>query len=298
MLRKRHSVITTLRGIIYIFPALIILILFNIYPIIKSFDMSLYTHYNYFKDIVYERGFDNFIYIFKDEEFMVALKNTFIFVLGVVPSSIVISLALAMLLNSKIKFSGIFRTIYFIPFVTSVIAISMVWRWIYDDAHGILNYFLGILGILPVRWISDPKWCMVSLIILSIWKSLGYNIIIFLAGLQNIDNQYIMAAKMDGASRKDRILHIIIPLMSPTIFFVCIISMINSFKVFDEVYALFGKQPGPLNSCLTMVYYIYDKFVNKYQYGTASAAALILFFIIMIFNFVQLYIGKKKIHYS
>lgn len=286
-----------LKGIMYVSPALIILTIFNIYPILKSFDMSFYTHYNYYKDIVYTRGLDNFYYIFNDREFLLALKNTFIYVLCVMPISIILSLFVAILLNSNIKFRGFFRTIYFIPFVTSTVAISMVWRWMYHADHGILNYLLQLIGLNPVKWLTDAKWAMPSLIILSVWKSLGYNIVIFLAGLQNIDDRYNFAAKIDGASKWQRIKNITIPLLSPTIFFVCIMTLISSFKVFGEVFALFDKQPGPLNSCLTMVYYIYNKFYNQYQYGIASAAVLILFIIISLFNLVQFYIGKKKVEY-
>ncbi|APH14810.1 binding--dependent transport system inner membrane component family protein [Clostridium sporogenes] len=286
-----------LKGIMYIAPAFVLLLIFNIYPIIKSFDMSFYTRYNYYKDIVYVRGLDNFYYIFSDKEFLTAMKNTFIYVLYVMPISIILSLIIAILLNSNIKFRGFFRTVYFIPFITSTVAISMVWRWMYHADHGIINYLLQVIGLSPVKWLSDPKWAMPSLIILSVWKSLGYNIVIFLAGLQNIDEQYNLAAKLDGANKWQRIKNITVPLLSPTIFFVCIMTLISSFKVFGEIFALFDKQPGPLNSCLAMVYYIYNKFYNQYQYGIASAAVFVLFIIISLFNFIQFYIGKKKVEY-
>lgn len=207
------------KGIMYIAPAFVLLLIFNIYPIIKSFDMSFYTRYNYYKDIVYARGLDNFYYIFSDKEFLIAMKNTFIYVLYVMPISIILSLIIAILLNSNIKFRGFFRTVYFIPFITSTVAISMVWRWMYHADHGIINYLLQVIGLSPVKWLSDPKWAMPSLIILSVWKSLGYNIVIFLAGLQNIDEQYNLAAKLDGANKWERIKNITVPLLSPTIIF-------------------------------------------------------------------------------
>lgn len=286
------------RGLLYLSPVLLVLGIFQLYPILKSLDMSFYIRYNYLQDIVYERGFENFVYIFNDSEFKIAIKNTFIFTTGVVPTSIILSLVIAVLLNSKIKFKGLFRSIYFLPFVTSVVAISTVWRWIYHSRYGVLNYFLGFIGIEPIHWITDPKWAMTSLIILSIWRDLGYNIIIFLAGLQNINPQYYRAANIDGASKWKQFIHITIPLLSPTIFFVSIMSMINSFKVFDEVFALFDKRPGPLNRCLTVVYYVYDQFANQYKYGIASAAVYVLFVIILFFTLIQLYIGRKKVHYD
>ncbi|WP_100374717.1 carbohydrate ABC transporter permease [Bacillus sp. FJAT-45037] len=289
---------STFKAFLYLLPALIILGTFNIYPIIRSFLMSFYTDYDFFNDEVFAYGFDNFVYLWNDPAFHRSVWNTIIFVLGVVPASIAISLVIAMLLSSKIKFRSLFRTIYFLPFVTSVVAVAIVWRWIFHSDYGLMNYFLGFVGIDPIRWLTDPTYAMPALIILSIWKGLGFNIIIFLAGLQNIDRQYYLAAKVDGASKWEQFKTITLPLLSPTMFFVSIISIINSFKVFDEIFALFGGQPGPGGSTLTVVYYVYQKFYEEWQFGIASAAAYILFMIIFLFTLVQLYIGKKKVHYN
>lgn len=259
--------------------------------------MSFYTDYDYFKDLVFARGLDNYKMIFQDPEFWKSMGNTLLFVVGVVPLSIIISLIIATLLNQKIKFRGLFRTVYFLPFVTSVVAVSIVWRWIFHSQYGVLNYFLGLIGISPVNWLTDPKWAMPSLVILAIWKGLGYNIIIFLAGLQNINQQYYLAAKIDGAGAWERFKNITVPLLSPTTFFISIVSIINSFKVFDEVYALFGGQPGPAGSAVTIVYYIYNKFYGEWDFGVASAAAYVLFLVIFIFTLIQLYFGKKKVNY-
>lgn len=282
----------------YLSPALSIIVVFQIYPIIKSLIMSFYTQYNYFKHIVFEYGFDNYINLFKDEKFILALKNTIVFVIGVVPISLILSLFIASILNSNIRFKSIFRNIYFLPFVTSTTAIAMAWRWIYHSQYGLLNYLLGLIGIDSISWLVDPKWSMLALIILSIWKTLGYNILIILTGLQNIDKQYYMAAKIDGAKPLKRFYKITLPLLSPTLFFVSITSLIGAFKVFGEVYILFEKMPGPLNSCLTMVYYIYDKLAVKYSYGMASAASVILFLIVLIITLIQFVISKKWVHYK
>ncbi|ETI68064.1 carbohydrate ABC transporter permease [Neobacillus vireti] len=287
----------TIKAILYLIPALLIIGTFSFYPIIKSFFMSFYTDYDYFKDLVFARGLDNYIFIFQDPEFWKSIQNTMIFVIGVVPLSIIISLVIATFLNQKIKFRGLFRTIYFIPFVTSVVAVSIVWRWIFHSQYGVLNYALGFLGISPIKWLSDPDWAMPSLIILAIWKGLGYNIIIFLSGLQNIDKQYYLAARIDGAGAWERFKNITVPLLSSTTFFISIVSIINSFKVFDEVFALFGGQPGPAGSAETIVYYIYNKFYGEWNFGVASAAAYVLLFIIFIFTLIQLYVGKKKVNY-
>lgn len=296
-MKNKPTMKSTIKGLLYLFPALLILGTFNIYPIIKSLLISFYTDYDFFEDVVYERGLDNFLFVFQDREFWLAMKNTFIYVLGVVPLSIIISLFIAILLNSKINFRSFFRTIYFIPFVTSVVAVSIVWKWIFHTDYGLLNYFLGFFGISPISWLTDPDWAMPALIILAVWKGLGYNIIIFLAGLQNINSQYYLAARIDGASPWNRFKNITVPLLSPTTFFISIVSIINSFKVFDEVFALFGGNPGPANSALTVVYYIFEKFYGEWEFGIASAAAYVLFLVIFVFTLIQLYIGKKKVTY-
>ncbi|WP_079710049.1 carbohydrate ABC transporter permease [Paraliobacillus ryukyuensis] len=289
---------STLKALLYLLPALLILVTFNIYPIVKSFLMSFYTDYDFFKNIINERGFSNFIELFQDPNFIQALQNTVIFVIGVVPISIILSLAIAILLNSKIKFSGLFRTIYFLPFVTSVVAVAIVWSWIFHSDYGLLNYFLGWFGVDPIDWLTDPTFAMPALIILSIWKGLGFNIIIFLAGLQSVNEQYYLAAKVDGASAWHRFKSVTLPLLSPTMFFVSIISIINAFKVFDEIFALFNGKPGPANSALTVVYYVYQKFYEEWEFGLASAAAFVLFIIVFLFTIIQLIIGRKFVHYQ
>ena len=287
----------SVKAYLYLLPALLVLSVFILYPMVKSFLMAFYTDYDYFTDEVNAYGFDNFVYLFHDSEFHQALWNTFIFVLGVVPASIVLSLIIAMMLNSKINFRGLFRTIYFIPFVTSVVAVSIVWRWIFHSDYGLFNYFLSFVGIDPIPWLTSAEWSMPALIILSIWKGLGYNIIIFLAGLQNINENYYKAAQIDGANRWHRFINVTLPGLAPTTFFVSIISIINGFKVFDEIYALFNGKAGIANSALTVVYYVFNKFYGEWEFGIASAAAYVLFIIIFIFTMIQLYIGKKKITY-
>jgi multiple sugar transport system permease protein len=214
-----------------------------------------------------------------------------------VPISIIISILIALMLNSKIKFGGLFRTCFFMPYVTSLVAVSIVWRWIYHKDYGILNYFLGIFGVHPIAWLDNPDVSMIALIILSIWKNIGYNVIIFLAGLQTIDKQYELAAQIDGAHYFKRVWNIVIPLLSPTTFFVAIVSVIGSFKIFDEVYALFnsgGGMAGPSDSALTVVFYIFRKFYGEWNFGVASAASFILFLVIMVFTVAQFCYARKR----
>lgn len=294
---EKPTLKSTLRALGYMAPMLVVIGIFNIYPILRSLAMSFYSDYNFYKDVVYAYGWDNFIQIFNDPNFFLAIKNTFIFVLGVVPLSIVISLGIALLLHNIQFLSSFFRSIYFLPFVTSTVAISIVWNWIYHSRYGLMNYFLGIFGIDPINWITDPNYAMLALIIMAIWKGLGFNIILFLVGLNNINQSYYSAAKVDGASGLQRFTNITVPLLGPTTFLVTVMGVINSFKVFDEVYALFQGRPGPGNSSLTVVYYIYEKFYTEYQYGVAAAAGIVLFLIILVVTLIQMAYNKKFIHY-
>ncbi|MER2132273.1 MAG: sugar ABC transporter permease [Carnobacterium inhibens] len=294
---EKPTLKSTLRAWAYIAPMIAIIGVFNIYPILKSLAMSFYSDYNFYQDVVYAYGWDNFIQIFNDPNFFLAIKNTFIFVLGVVPLSIMLSLGIALLLHNVQFLSGFFRSIYFLPFVTSTVAISIVWNWIYHSRYGLMNYFLGLFGVDPINWITDPKYSMLALVIMAIWKGLGFNIILFLVGLNNIDKGYYSAAKVDGASDLQRFTNITVPLLGPTTFLVTVMGVISSFKVFDEVYSLFQGRPGPGNSALTVVYYIYEKFYTEYQYGVATAAGIVLFLIILVVTLIQMAYNKKFVHY-
>jgi multiple sugar transport system permease protein len=288
---------STMKAWLYILPMMLIIFTFNLYPIVKSFAMSFYTDYNFYEDVVHAYGLGNFGTILQDSDFYLAIKNTFIFVLGVVPISIALSLGIALLLN-QIKFlSGFFRTVYFLPFVTSTVAISLVWNWLYHRNYGLMNYFLGWFGIEPIHWITDPDYSMLALVIMAVWKGLGFNIILFLVGLNNIDETYYKAAKVDGASGIRQFWNITLPLLGPTVFLVSVLGVINSFKVFDEVYALFQAKPGPAKSTLTIVYYLYEKFYTEYQYGIAAAAGVVLFVIILAVTLIQFAYNRKFVHY-
>lgn len=294
---QKPTLKSSLKAYLYLLPALVILVIFNIYPIYKSFAMSFYTDYNFFQNIVNAYGFDNFVKIFNDPNFYLAVRNTFIFVIGVVPVSIVLSLAIALLLNQIEWLSSFFRTVYFLPFVTSTVAISLVWSWIYHTRFGLMNYFLSFLGIDPIAWLTDPKYAMLAVVIMAIWKSLGFNIILFLVGLNNIDKTYYQVAEVDGAREWQRFTNITIPLLSPTTFLITVVGTINSFKVFDEVYAMFQGRPGPAKSTLTVVYYLYEKFYTEYQYGIAAAAGVVLFVIILIITLIQMIYNRRFVHF-
>lgn len=286
------------KGYLYLLPSLLIITLFQIAPLIKVFSMSFYTKFNYVTDEVFEMGMDNFITVLTDENFYLALKNTFIYVFISVPLSIALAILVACSINKIKKLKGFFTSIYFIPFVTSSVAISVVWKWIFHSEYGLINMILNNVGVSNEGFLLEAKWTMPMLILLSVWKGLGYKTLIVLAALQNIDDRYFKAAKIDGASKIQIFRNITIPLLTPTLIFLVITSTIGSFKLFDEIFVLYDKQPGPLKSAMTIVYYIFNKFYMKWQFATASAAAFILFIIIVLFTLIQFRVGRRFKYYE
>lgn len=284
-------------GYLYILPALVIVGVFTIYPLIRVFLMSTYEGYDFSSGTVKGYGPENFRYLLQDEVFHQALAHTFIYVLIVTPVTVGLSLLLAVALNSNIRSRGLFQTVYFLPYVTSIVAMGIVWSWIFHSTYGIVNYMLGLFGIAPVQWLNDPAMAMPTLILFSIWKGLAFNIVIFLAGLQNIDPQYYQAGRIDSAPKRRVFFRITVPLLSPMIVYAVVMEMIGSFKVYTEIYALFGGHAGPANSAVTMVYYIYDQFYGNWNFGVASAAAVVLFAVILAFTLLQLRVSKRRVFY-
>lgn len=286
-----------MKGYLYLMPALIIIMIFTIYPLIKAFLMSFYENYNMINGSYDQLGLKNYKDLLSDKVFLLAIKNTGIYVVLVVPCSILLSLMFAVLLNSKIRLQGLFQALYFLPYVTSVIAIGIVWSWIFNSNYGLLNYLLGLFGIEPVQWLNSPKYALTALIIFSIWKSMAFYILIFLAGLQNISPVYYQAARVDSTPKWRVFMKITVPSLSLVIAYSFVMGLINAFKVYNEVFSLFKGKAGPANSAITVVYYIYDKFYNSAKYGVASAAAVILFLIILALTILQLTVSKKKVSY-
>ena len=285
-------------GYLYLLPTLVITLIFVVYPLIMSFRMGFYEKYNYYTEVGTGFGLSTFKFVLSDPNFQKALLNTFLIVVIAVPVSMVIALAIALLLNSGIKASKFFQAIYFLPYVTSVIAIGIVWSWLFHSDFGYINQFLSMFGIEPIQWLNDPNMAIWALIIFNIWSGLAFKIVIFLSGLQNIDPQYYKAAQVDGTPKWKVFTRITLPLLSPTVFFLTITSVIGSFKVYNEVFALFGGKPGPANSCMTVVYYIYDMFYGSSQVHKAAAASIILFVIILIITGIQMLVSKKLVHYK
>ncbi|AMV60399.1 N-Acetyl-D-glucosamine ABC transport system, permease protein 1 [Pediococcus damnosus] len=277
MINAKPTLKSTFKALLYLAPLLIITLVFTIWPLISSFLMSFYTKYNYFTNKVSALGGANFVYLWHDPDFHLAVRNTLIFVVIVVPVTVLLSLGIALLLNRINRLASFFRTIYFLPFVTSTVAIALVWNWIFHYNHGLLNQLLSCFGVHPIDWLNNPRYSLIALIIVCIWRELGFNIILFLAGLNNIDRRYYRAASVDGASSKQQLTNITWPLLTSTIVLVTVNAIITSFKVFDQVFALFHGTAGPANADLTMMYYLYQKFYVENQYTVAAASGIVLF---------------------
>lgn len=279
---------------LYLFPFMLFLIVFTIYPVINVFTLSFKENFSYLRGTYDGIGLANYHEVLTDDKFRQALLNTFLYVLCVVPVSTAIATFTAYLLNHKIKGIAIFQTAYFMPMVTSITAVGLIWRLMYNQKYGIFNYILSLFGIEKIGWLTESRWSLLALVIFGIWNILPFTIILLLSGLQNIDEIYYTAAKVDGAKSGKIFFRITVPLLSPTIFLVSIMNTISSFKVFSELYPLFNGKPGPYFNFYTVVYYIRYAMMEKRKYGYAAAAAVILFFCIMIFTFIELFFKNKN----
>jgi multiple sugar transport system permease protein len=279
----------------FLAPALISIFIFFFIPVIAAFlisftDFDIYALGNYSN--VRFIWFQNYLNLFNDPLFWTALKNTFYFVLAAGPVSVAVSLGAAILLNSKlVKFKSVFRLAYFIPVITTLVAVAIVWRFIYNPGFGLLNYFLSCLGVHKVDWLGDPLLAMPAIIIMSVWKNFGYNMIIFIAGLQSIPEYLYEAANLEGANSWQQFKSITLPMLAPTTVFVGIITMINFFQIFAEPYIM--TQGGPLNSTLSIVMYMYQEGFRWWHMGYSASIAFVLFFIIFLGTLFQLKLQKE-----
>lgn len=278
----------------FLTPALSAIFIFFFLPVIAAFiisftDFDIYTLGDF--STLRFIGFDNYIKLFQDDLFWTALQNTFLFVILAGPLSIAVSLTAAIMLNSKLtKFKSLFRLSYFIPVVTTLVAVAIVWRFIYHPNFGIINYVLSWFGIKPIDWLGSPFWAMPSIVILSIWKNFGYNMIIFIAGLQNIPEELYEAADIEGANGWQKFKSITIPMLAPTTIFISVITMIGFFQLFAEPYIM--TQGGPLNKTLSIVQYMYQEGFRWWNMGYSASIAFVLFFIIFVGTLIQFRIHK------
>lgn len=280
---------------LFLLPSLVLFSTFTGVPVIAALGIS-FTQWDLFNPARFI-GFDNYANLLEDPIFARVMGNTAYFVLLSVPIQMILGLACALALNRGIRGQTFFRIAYFLPVVTSTIAAALVWAWLFNANFGLINALLSLFGVADVpRWLASTQWAMPAVIIVSIWQNLGYAMVLFLAGLQNIRADLYDAAAIDGAKGWRRFWFITLPLLSPTTFFVLIISVIGSFQIFELVFVM--TQAGPANATNTLVYYIYQNGFQFYQMGYASAAAMILFVIVLIMTLVQYGLQNRWVHYG
>lgn len=275
---------------IFMLPALIIIGVFSVYPLIMAFYRSFFS-----RSITNPQflAFDNYLRVLKDPHFHVAMKNTAIYAFTVVPVALIISILIALLVFDKIKFKKFFEAIFFIPYLTSTIAIGIVFRFLLNGNYGIVNYVLGVFGIAPINFLDSMTMSIPTIIIFGIWSALAFNIIILLAGLRNINQEFYKVADMFGATKTQQFFKITLPQLFPTISFLLTVNLIGAFKVYTQVYAIFNGKAGIANSATTAVFYIFDKFHVRQEYGVAMAATVLLFLIILGMTLIQNKLLKK-----
>jgi multiple sugar transport system permease protein len=279
----------------FLSPTLLVLSAFVFFPVVFSFYLSFHT-WNMFSSSATFVGLGNYSAIVKNPEFWSVLKNTAYYTLGTVPLNMVISLGIAFFLNKKLAGKKFLRTAFFAPVIMSSVAAAVIWRWVYEPSFGLLNYVLSWFGIPAVNWLNNPTSAMFALIAMGVWKSFGFNMVLFSAGLQGIPDHYYEAAQIDGAGKLRQFWNITIPLLSPTTFFVLIMSVIGSFQVFDTVYVL--TSGGPLGSTKVLVFYLYEQAFKFFDMGYASAVAYLLFAVVFILTMLQMKYLRGSVHYT
>lgn len=280
-------------GWIFILPTMIGLIVLNIYPIFKTIYESFFKTGDFGKGNVFI-GAANYTKMFGDGEVWQALINTFKYAIVEVPFSIIISLVLAVLLNRKMKGRAIYRTIFFLPMVAAPAAIAMVWRWLFNAEFGLLNHILGT----KTNWVSNPKIAIFAIAVIGIWSIIGYNMVLFISGLQEIPGDYYEAASIDGATGIKQFWHITCPLLSPTIFFVMITRVIGGLQVFDLIYMVVDRNNPALKKTQSLVYLFYQNSFVENNKGYGSTIVVLLLAIIMVITVFQMWGQKKWVHYS
>ncbi len=280
----------------FLAPAMILIFMFFVIPVGAGLLLSL-TDFDVYAigspKTARFVGLNNYAHLLKDPTFWQAARNTLTFVIIGGPLSLAVSLGAALLLNSKtIRLRGLFRTIYFAPVVTTLVSVAIVWRYLYHPKYGLLNYLLGLLHIAPIDWLGNPHWAMPAIIFLAVWKNFGYNMLIFVAGLQVIPQDLYEAAALDGAGPLKRFRHVTLPGLAPTFLFVSVTTMIGFFQVFAEPYVM--TQGGPLGATRTLVLYMYEEGFRWWRMGTSSAVAVLLLLVTLVGTLAQMRAAKRS----
>lgn len=291
--RERHD---TLSAGLFLAPALVLITVFFFLPVGAALLLS-FTDFDIYALGDLERlrfvGLSNYLQLLQSPLFWTALGNTAYFVIVGGPLSVTVSLGAALLVNSHLnRYPGLFRTALFLPVVTTLVAVAVVWRYLYHPRYGLLNYGLSWFGVEPIDWLGDPQWAMPAIILMAVWKNFGFNMIVFIAGLQTIPTTLYEAARIDGAGAWRQFRHITLPLLGPTFLFVALMTLIGYFQVFAEPYVM--TQGGPANSTLSVVLLMYEEGFRWWNMGYASAAAFVLFALILAATALQLKLRRRE----
>ncbi|WP_374018620.1 sugar ABC transporter permease [Paenibacillus thiaminolyticus] len=294
--RKKDSPLRLLTaGLIYLSPMLIILSAFTFYPMLKTLYYSFFTTNARGVPVMFV-GFDNYAGLFQSDSFLTSMTGTFLFVLYTVPLGVAFAFFLAVISSEKLRGIEFFRVIFSSTVGVSVAAGSMIFLFLFHPSIGFLNHVLDWVGLPPIHWLTDPKWALISIAATSIWMGVGFNYIILLGGLQSIPEDIYESARIDGAGYWSRLFRITLPMVSPTLFFVIIVTVIHSFQSFGQIDIL--TKGGPAESTNLIVYSIYQNAFIHYKFGIASAQAIILFLIVLLATLIQFKVGEKKVHYQ
>jgi multiple sugar transport system permease protein len=280
---------------LFLMPGLIHFLIFTLFAVGFAFYISFHE-WNIIRPEKPFVGLDNYMRLIGDKRFHRAVFNTFTFMVGV-PLNLSCALAVALLLNTKIRGQALFRTMFYIPVVTPLVVSAIIWKWVYQGDYGLLNYYLLEWGIIEdkIFWLADPNWALPALIIMGIWTGTGSPMVIYLAGLQSIPEEMYDAAKVDGANAWQRLLYITIPLLRPTTFFLVITGVIYTFQIFTEIYVM--TSGGPLNRTSTIGYYLYTNAFRELDMGYATAMAFVLFALIFVFTLIQWKYTRGDVEY-
>ena len=291
----RTSVKENLYGWMFVFPALIVLVVFWIWPVADSIYLS-FTDWDMIAPTYKMVGLKNYVSLLVSNTFKQALTNTFVFAVGVTVPTLIIGFLIAVIMSHASFGANFYRTIMFAPYITPMIAASIVWSWIYEPRVGILNFLLNSIGLPGSKWNQSMSSAMMSVVLVTIWKQAGYTMIFYLEGIRKVPSGLLEAAEIDGASPLQKLFHITIPMVSPTTFFLVIMSTIATMQAYDQIQVL--TQGGPAGATRTVLYYYYQEAFSKFNTGKASAIALLLVVITVGLSLIETAVSRKTVHYE
>ncbi|MBU5211542.1 sugar ABC transporter permease [Heyndrickxia sp. FSL W8-0496] len=293
--KKKQRIKNFLHGLLFLLPSILLFSIFVFYPMIRTIYLSFFLTNASGETTVFV-GLENYLNMFTSPIFLKSIQSTFLFVLYTVPATIVISLFLAIIANEKLKGIGFFRTIFSSTMGISVAAASVFWMYLFNPTMGLLNQFLQSIGVESIGWLTDPAWALFSVSVTTVWMNIGFTFLVLLGGLQSIDSYLYESADIEGAGYFYKLRRITLPMLSPTLFFVLTVSIINAFQTFGQIDIL--THGGPQNETNLIVYSIYREAFVNYQFGSASAQAVILFILILLMTALQFKLGERKVHYQ